>query len=193
MKPFGSSSLQNPLKLRAKISKMDNSASLVKIVDQLGQSPFGVVHRRLAPTFNIVMLRVIRRHGTASRNFSAMCRHLPFSADLIPSFRAQHTGTKGKVRLFGDSPIGLADHSASLVEIADQLDDPPFGRFHRRVALSFIIVVFWISGRHSTASRNCSATRRLSFFTADLILSFRAQHTTIKVEDKTFWRFAKWV
>ncbi|KAG5631549.1 hypothetical protein H5410_003266, partial [Solanum commersonii] len=34
------------------------------------------------------------------------------------------------------------DHSMSLVEIAEQLGDPPFGRFHRRHALSFSIVVF---------------------------------------------------
>uniref|UniRef100_M1DCK4 Uncharacterized protein n=1 Tax=Solanum tuberosum TaxID=4113 RepID=M1DCK4_SOLTU len=96
MKPFGSSSLQNPLKLRAKISKTDHSASLVGIADQLGDSPFGVVHRRLALAFSIVMLWVIGQHGTASRNFSVMHQLLPFSADLIHSFRAQHTGTKGE-------------------------------------------------------------------------------------------------
>ncbi|WMV24250.1 hypothetical protein MTR67_017635 [Solanum verrucosum] len=32
----------------------DNSASLVRIVDQLDDSPFGVVHRRLAPSFSFV-------------------------------------------------------------------------------------------------------------------------------------------
>uniref|UniRef100_M1DMT5 Uncharacterized protein n=1 Tax=Solanum tuberosum TaxID=4113 RepID=M1DMT5_SOLTU len=78
MKPFGSSSLQNILKLRAKILKTDHSASLVGIPDQLGDSPYGVLHRRLAPAFSIVVLWVIGRHGTASSNFSAMCRHLPF-------------------------------------------------------------------------------------------------------------------
>ncbi|KAG5606187.1 hypothetical protein H5410_027679, partial [Solanum commersonii] len=36
----------------------------------------------------------------------------------------------------------LLDHSTSLVEIANQLGDPPFGSFHRRLALSFSIVVF---------------------------------------------------
>uniref|UniRef100_M1DAJ9 Uncharacterized protein n=1 Tax=Solanum tuberosum TaxID=4113 RepID=M1DAJ9_SOLTU len=89
------------------------------------------------------------------------------------------------------SSLAIADHSASLVEIIDQLSDPPFGRFHRCLALSFGIVVFWIIGRHSIASRNCSATRRLLLFTADLILSFRAQHTGTKGEDKTFSRLAE--
>ncbi|KAG5586185.1 hypothetical protein H5410_046619 [Solanum commersonii] len=35
-----------------------------------------------------------------------------------------------------------ADHSASLVMIADQLSDPPFGRFHRCLGLSFNIIIF---------------------------------------------------
>ncbi|WMV50036.1 hypothetical protein MTR67_043421, partial [Solanum verrucosum] len=83
------------------------------------------------------------------------------------------------------------EHSASLVEIADQLSDPPFGRFHRRLSLSFSMVVFWIIGRHSTASWNCSATHRLLIFTTDLILSFRAQYTGTKGKDKTFWRLAE--
>uniref|UniRef100_M1DCM8 Uncharacterized protein n=1 Tax=Solanum tuberosum TaxID=4113 RepID=M1DCM8_SOLTU len=75
----------------------DRSASLIKIDVQLGESPFGVVHRRLAPAFNLVVLWVIVRHGTASQNCSAMRRLLPFSADLILFFRAQHTGIKGEV------------------------------------------------------------------------------------------------
>uniref|UniRef100_M1DUX5 Secreted protein n=1 Tax=Solanum tuberosum TaxID=4113 RepID=M1DUX5_SOLTU len=81
--------------------RVDHSSSLVKIANQLGDSPFGVIHHRLAPAFNIVVLWVIGRHGTASRNLSAMRRLLSFSADLIISFRAQHTGTKGEVRPFG--------------------------------------------------------------------------------------------
>uniref|UniRef100_M1DIC4 Uncharacterized protein n=1 Tax=Solanum tuberosum TaxID=4113 RepID=M1DIC4_SOLTU len=92
----------------------DHSASLVGIADQLGDSPFGVVHRRLAPAFNIVMLWVIGRHGTASRNFSVMRRLLPFSANLILSFKAQHTRTKGEVRPVVDSPSGIGDPQAFI-------------------------------------------------------------------------------
>ncbi|WMV19705.1 hypothetical protein MTR67_013090 [Solanum verrucosum] len=77
---------------------MDHSASLVRIVDQLSDSPFGIVHCRLAPALNIIVLWVIGRHGTASRNFSAMRRLPPFSVDLILSIRAQHTRTKGELR-----------------------------------------------------------------------------------------------
>ncbi|WMV58715.1 hypothetical protein MTR67_052100, partial [Solanum verrucosum] len=83
---------------------VDHSASLVGIADQLGDSPFGVVHRRLAPTLNIIVLWVIGRHGTFSWNFLAMRRLLPLYADLILSFKAQHAGTKGEVRPFGDAP-----------------------------------------------------------------------------------------
>uniref|UniRef100_M1D9I8 Uncharacterized protein n=1 Tax=Solanum tuberosum TaxID=4113 RepID=M1D9I8_SOLTU len=48
----------------------------------------------------------------------------------------------------------MADHSATLVGIADQLGVLPFGVVHRRLASAFSNVVFWIIGRHSTASRN---------------------------------------
>ncbi|WMV49859.1 hypothetical protein MTR67_043244, partial [Solanum verrucosum] len=85
----------------------DHSASLVEIADLLGDSPFGVVHHHLAPSFTIVVLWVIGRHGTASWNFSAMRQLLPFSVDLIFSFKSQHTGTKGEVIPFSDSPSGL--------------------------------------------------------------------------------------
>ncbi|WMV45581.1 hypothetical protein MTR67_038966 [Solanum verrucosum] len=94
----------------------DHSASLVRIADQLGDSPFGVVHRRLAPAFSIVVLWVIRRHSSASRNFSAMRRLLPFSTDNILSLRAQHIGTKGEVRHFDDSPSGLSDPQALITQ-----------------------------------------------------------------------------
>ncbi|KAG5632841.1 hypothetical protein H5410_004558 [Solanum commersonii] len=93
---------------------MDHLATLVEIADQLGDSPFGVVHRRLALSIGIVMLWVIGQHSTASRNSLAMRRLVSFSADLIFSFRAQHTGTKGEVGTFGDLPSGLGDPHAFL-------------------------------------------------------------------------------
>uniref|UniRef100_M1DHD7 Uncharacterized protein n=1 Tax=Solanum tuberosum TaxID=4113 RepID=M1DHD7_SOLTU len=171
----------NPLTLLSSVcGYADHSASLVEIADQFGDSPFGVVHRLLAPSFSTVVLWVIWRHGIASWNFSAMRRLFPFSADLILSFRAQHTGTKGKVGPFGGSSSGLADHSASLVEIADQFGDSPFGVVHRLLAPSFSTVVLWVIWRHGIASWNFSAMRRLFPFSADLILSFRAQHTGTK-------------
>uniref|UniRef100_M1DCE5 Uncharacterized protein n=1 Tax=Solanum tuberosum TaxID=4113 RepID=M1DCE5_SOLTU len=117
----------------------DHSASLVGIAIQLGNSPFGVVHRRLAPSFTIVVLWVIGQHSTASRNISVMRQLLPFSTDLILYFRARHTRTEGEI-------CATADHSVSLVEIADQLGDSPFGVVHRRLAPSFSIVVLWVIG-----------------------------------------------
>ncbi|KAG5580038.1 hypothetical protein H5410_050665, partial [Solanum commersonii] len=85
------------------------------------------------------------------------------------------------------------DHSINLVGIAVQLGDLPFCLVHCHITLAFIIIMFWIIRRHSTTSQNCSTTRRLLFFTTNLCLSFRAQHTGTKGENKTFWRLAEWV
>uniref|UniRef100_M1DWV5 Uncharacterized protein n=1 Tax=Solanum tuberosum TaxID=4113 RepID=M1DWV5_SOLTU len=82
-------------------------------------------------------------------------------------------------------PVGRGSGSRPE-SAADQLGDSPFDRFHRRAALTFNIVVFWIIGRRSTASRNCLAIRRLLLFTADLIRSFMAQHTGTKGEVRSF-------
>ncbi|KAG5610343.1 hypothetical protein H5410_021624 [Solanum commersonii] len=87
----------------------------------------------------------------------------------------------------------MADRSTSLGEIADQLGDFPFGVGHRRLALVLNIIVLWVIGRHGTASRNFPAMRRLLRFSADLILSFRAQHTGTKGKYVICWRFPEWV
>ncbi|KAG5595111.1 hypothetical protein H5410_036343 [Solanum commersonii] len=85
------------------------------------------------------------------------------------------------------SPHSALSHSTQLVRITDTLGDSPFGLLHRLSALAFSIFASWIIGGHSTTSRNCSTTHQLLLFTADLILSFRAQHIGTKGEDKTFW------
>ncbi|KAG5606026.1 hypothetical protein H5410_027518 [Solanum commersonii] len=67
--------------------------------------------------------------------------------------------------------VFAAESLALLVEIADQLGDPPFGRFHHRFALSFNIIVFWIIGQHKCAVERLKRPPTL-LFTANLILSF---------------------
>ncbi|KAG5610957.1 hypothetical protein H5410_022238 [Solanum commersonii] len=82
LKPFESSSSSKPspnleLKNRSKFSKIcavkDHSAKLVRIADQLGDLPFGLVHRRLALALSIIVFWIIRQHSTASRNCLYPC------------------------------------------------------------------------------------------------------------------------
>uniref|UniRef100_M1DKC3 Uncharacterized protein n=1 Tax=Solanum tuberosum TaxID=4113 RepID=M1DKC3_SOLTU len=81
---------------------------------------------------------------------------------------------------FPARPVKVADHSASLVGIADQVDDSPFGVFHHRLAPAFSIVMLWVIGRHDTTLRNYSSMHRMLSFSTDLIRSFRAQHIGTK-------------
>uniref|UniRef100_M1DWK6 Uncharacterized protein n=1 Tax=Solanum tuberosum TaxID=4113 RepID=M1DWK6_SOLTU len=82
------------------------------------------------------------------------------------------------------------DHSAQLFGIADAFGDPPFGLLHRLSAFAFNIFAFWIIGQYSTASRICSAMCRLLPFIANLIFSFKAQHTGTLGEVKAIRRLA---
>ncbi|KAG5606309.1 hypothetical protein H5410_027801, partial [Solanum commersonii] len=72
--------------------KTSHSATLVKITDQLGNFPFGVVYRPLALSIGIVVLWVIGRYSTISRKFSGSTHW-----------------NKRRVRPFGDSPSGHSD------------------------------------------------------------------------------------
>ncbi|KAG5610873.1 hypothetical protein H5410_022154 [Solanum commersonii] len=188
----------------------DHSAQLVGIADTLGDSPFGRFHRLLALAFNIFALRVIGRYSTTSWNYSVTRQLLHFIANLIFSFRAQHTGTKG-LPVFSNQHLfqltqdqkGLfkacngveckADYSAQLVEIADTFGDSPFGQFRRLLALALNIFALRVVGRYSTASQNYSAIRRLLHFIANLIFPFRAHHTGRKGDLQADRRLANWV
>ncbi|WMV32793.1 hypothetical protein MTR67_026178, partial [Solanum verrucosum] len=59
----------------------DNSASLVGITDQLGDLPFGLVHRRLALAFSIVVFGslsdIVQLCGTTQR-----CTDCSFSPQI---------------------------------------------------------------------------------------------------------------
>uniref|UniRef100_M1DQV7 Uncharacterized protein n=1 Tax=Solanum tuberosum TaxID=4113 RepID=M1DQV7_SOLTU len=90
-------------------------------------------------------------------------------------------------------PQESIDDVFKLVGTADALGDPPFDLLHRFSAFAFSIFAFWNIGRYSTASQNYSATRRLLFFIADLIFSFRVQHTGTLGEVKAIQRLAECV
>ncbi|KAG5572256.1 hypothetical protein H5410_062022 [Solanum commersonii] len=80
--------------------RRSHSTQLVRIVDTLGDPPFGLLHHLSALAFSIFASWIIGQHSTALRNCSATHRLLHFTTDLIFSFRAQHTGTKGEDKTF---------------------------------------------------------------------------------------------
>uniref|UniRef100_M1D9E3 Uncharacterized protein n=1 Tax=Solanum tuberosum TaxID=4113 RepID=M1D9E3_SOLTU len=100
---------------------MDRSTSLVRITDQLNDSPFGIIHRHLVPAYSIVVLWVIGQHGTVSGNCSAMRRLFPYSADLILFFKAQHTGTKGELTACQTLYFHIEDATFNENEFSDLL------------------------------------------------------------------------
>ncbi|KAG5614957.1 hypothetical protein H5410_014781, partial [Solanum commersonii] len=81
LKPFefSTTTLNEYLYFSKICAATDHSMSLVEIVELLGVLPL-----------------IIGQHSTASRNYSVTRQRLLFSADLICSFRAQYTGTKGE-------------------------------------------------------------------------------------------------
>ncbi|KAG5590975.1 hypothetical protein H5410_041489 [Solanum commersonii] len=79
-------------------------------------------------------------------------------------------------------PRGTHLIRVTLVEITDQLGNSLFGVVLHHLAPSFRIVVLWVIGQYSTASRNCSAMCWLLLCSADLILSFRLSTLEQKAE-----------
>ncbi|KAG5587325.1 hypothetical protein H5410_047759 [Solanum commersonii] len=70
---------------------------------------------------------------------------------------------------------------------AELFGDALTAPFHRQL---YCFLQGSIVGRYSTASQNCSATRRLLPFIANLIFSFMAQYTGTLVEIKAIRRLA---
>ncbi|WMV45880.1 hypothetical protein MTR67_039265 [Solanum verrucosum] len=97
------------------------------------------------------------------------------------------------VNLVGLKVFEILDLLETLVGITDAFGDPPFNQLRRLSSVAFSIFVSWVIGRCSTASRSRSAIRQLLLFTADLLLSFNAQHTRTKGKYAIYWRFAEWL
>ncbi|KAG5613711.1 hypothetical protein H5410_013535, partial [Solanum commersonii] len=102
LKFFESSSSSKTLsKLRENIFsenalRRSHLVQLVEITDTLGNPPFSLLHRLSVVAFSIFASWIFGQHITASRNCSVTRRLLLFTVDLILSFKALHTRTKGK-------------------------------------------------------------------------------------------------
>ncbi|KAG5590739.1 hypothetical protein H5410_041253, partial [Solanum commersonii] len=128
---------------------MDHSASLVKIVDQLGDSPFGRFHCRLALSFSIVVFWIIgtleqkariRPFGDSPNGFSdsqifislIKCALKVSSCDIALSKNLELTildsNASSSSTIFSKF-CAAVDHSTSLVEIVDQLSYCPLVGF----------------------------------------------------------------
>uniref|UniRef100_M1DVA5 'chromo' domain containing protein n=1 Tax=Solanum tuberosum TaxID=4113 RepID=M1DVA5_SOLTU len=81
---------------------LDHSASLIGIADQLGDSPFGIVHRRLAPSFCIVVLA--QHTGTkremVNTRFNGVRHVAPVNAP-VEEFTVRGSG-RGRGRSFNE-------------------------------------------------------------------------------------------
>ncbi|KAG5590361.1 hypothetical protein H5410_040875 [Solanum commersonii] len=82
-----------------------------------------------------------------------------------------------------------AQHTGTLEEVKALWRLAEFIR--RSSCLLFFIFSAILFHFANTASRNCSATRRLLLFIADLIFSFRARHTRTLGKFKAFRRLTK--
>ncbi|WMV46830.1 hypothetical protein MTR67_040215 [Solanum verrucosum] len=82
-----------------KCALKDLSGTLVGIADAFGNPP-GLLHRLSSVAFSIFVSWIIGRCSTASHSHSAIHRLLLFTADLLISFRAWHTGIKGEYAIY---------------------------------------------------------------------------------------------